>query len=517
MLDAAEPLGRKLVRKGFWLYFFMLLNAPTGYLVRVMAARDLSVAEFGVLYGVVSLLTFLATFSDLGFSESLNYFLPKRVIAGDRRGAARLAFYAFCVQAAGSLAIGAATFALAPWIASDFFKDAAAAEALRAFGAFIVFYGLQHVPVAAFNAVQDVKASKGADLFRMVLLVAFTAFLLFGGAGSVGAYAWAWTVSMAVGAAFSWILALRRIARFFDRSGLSWDRADFLALFHYSFWSVLAANVGTLLSQLDTIFVILLLGNEANGHYSNYLSLMNIPFVAISPMMGFLFPVFSELHARGDRAKMSRLKALGYRHLSVAGLYFGALFVAAGPAMARILFGEKFVHSGDVTAWSGPFLAFNLLLQLNFQLIAGTGRARVRMAILAAGLGLNLATLPPLLSGIPGTGFAGFGVPGAALASGIGWILIFALSHRATRECPAKVPPVPVALNAAAAFGLAVVCRFWFPAVFGPIAELAVSAGLLTIAYVLLEGRSLKPLLSEIRSARVRPSAPAAPADPISA
>lgn len=74
-----ESLGQKLIKKGFWLYLFSYLVAPAGYLVRLLISNspEVSVEEVGVLYSIISLVTFLNVYNDLGLTESLQYFLPK--------------------------------------------------------------------------------------------------------------------------------------------------------------------------------------------------------------------------------------------------------------------------------------------------------------------------------------------------------------------------------------------------------------------------------------------------------
>ena len=48
-----ETLQKKLVRNGFWLYFFQLLIAPAGYLVKMMISREMSPEEIGVFYSMM--------------------------------------------------------------------------------------------------------------------------------------------------------------------------------------------------------------------------------------------------------------------------------------------------------------------------------------------------------------------------------------------------------------------------------------------------------------------------------
>ena len=80
MLLKEEALADKFIKKGFWIYLFTFLIAPLGYMTKVMISRDLSVEEVGMIYGVISFLTLISLYNDLGCTESLNYFLPKNIV-----------------------------------------------------------------------------------------------------------------------------------------------------------------------------------------------------------------------------------------------------------------------------------------------------------------------------------------------------------------------------------------------------------------------------------------------------
>lgn len=61
-----------------------------------------------------------------------------------------------------------------------------------------------------------------------------------------------------------------------------------------------------------------------------------------------------------------------------------------GSDFAVAFFGTKFAESGRILSWSAPFLVFNFLLQINFQIMAGTGRIKERLRILLVGLAFNV-------------------------------------------------------------------------------------------------------------------------------
>lgn len=72
-----QPLGQKLIKKGFWLYFFMLLTAPVGYIIKVLVSNTLSVEDVGIFYSVFGLMMLFSSYHDLGLTEALQYYLPK--------------------------------------------------------------------------------------------------------------------------------------------------------------------------------------------------------------------------------------------------------------------------------------------------------------------------------------------------------------------------------------------------------------------------------------------------------
>ncbi len=89
-------------------------------------------------------------------------------------------------------------------------------------------------------------------------------------------------------------------------------------------------------------------------------------------------------------------------------------------------FGEAFRMSGHILKFSAPFLIFNLLIQINFQFLAGTGRVRDRARILATIIPINLLLNIIFISL--------YNVSGAALAVGISWIPLWYLSHQSTKK-----------------------------------------------------------------------------------
>jgi energy-converting hydrogenase Eha subunit C len=64
-LLSSNTIANKLVKQSSIAYIFMLLVAPIGYIIRVVASNSLSVEEIGIFYSVVGLIMLLSAYNDL--------------------------------------------------------------------------------------------------------------------------------------------------------------------------------------------------------------------------------------------------------------------------------------------------------------------------------------------------------------------------------------------------------------------------------------------------------------------
>lgn len=63
-----------------------------------------------------------------------------------------------------------------------------------------------------------------------------------------------------------------------------------------------------------------------------------------------------------------------------------SFFMLYGRTLTSVLFGAGYEMSGTILLYSAPFLLFNFLLQIDFQILSASGRPRTKMFILLAGV-----------------------------------------------------------------------------------------------------------------------------------
>ncbi|MDO4713479.1 MAG: hypothetical protein Q4B28_02250 [bacterium] len=130
-----EHLSQKLIKKGFWLYFFGYLIAPGGYLIRFLVTNspEILVADVGILYSIIGLVGFLNGYNDLGLTESLQYFLPKFWIKKQYNAIKTTIYLSLLVQLCSALLlIGGLRFG-SEWLALHYFQHPSAASILKYF------------------------------------------------------------------------------------------------------------------------------------------------------------------------------------------------------------------------------------------------------------------------------------------------------------------------------------------------------------------------------------------------
>lgn len=430
MIQNDEGLKEKFVRRGFWIYAFSFVIGPIGYLTKIVLSADLSVAEMGVLYGIIGFVTLVGTYNDLGLTEALNYFLPKFASKGQYGKFRAAVTYAIVSQVATSAVLGTAFYLGADFLGERYFKSPDASAVLKVFCLFFLLNNLIQIGTTIYGSLQRTKSQYAVNFLRAFLSLAFVATLWAGGHGNLIAYSWAWVFPLLVTAAWNAATLYLGIFRKY-LAGVPADHSDglFRKVFAYALWTLITANVGVVLSQIDMQLLLFLKGPEAAGYYTNYLSLVGIPFLFVTPIISFLFPVVSGFAGTGHEEKIVPVRRFFVKYFAAAAIPSSFALGLFGYDFAVALFGEKFAESGRILAWSAPFLAFNFLLQINFQILAGTGKVRERLKILLLGLAVNV---PLNLLLIPV-----FGPEGSALAVGLSWIPVWYLSERRCSDFPA--------------------------------------------------------------------------------
>ena len=79
-------------------YFFMLVGAPIGYLIRIFYARSLSLNDYGLFYSIIALFGLIGILNDIGMNSALIHYLPKFIKEKNYKKITSSILHIFCTH-----------------------------------------------------------------------------------------------------------------------------------------------------------------------------------------------------------------------------------------------------------------------------------------------------------------------------------------------------------------------------------------------------------------------------------
>lgn len=422
MIDQYASLSEKFLKKGSWLYLFSFIIAPMGYVIKIIISWELTVSEVWILYGIISLITLISAYNDLWISESLKYFIPEFIAQGRYDKVKSILFYALFIQIITSIFITLFFYFWADYIASNYFKTNTGTEALKIFAFYFIGINILQTVNAFFMAVQDTFTYKAVDMVRVIFLMLFVLFIFFWDSSSLINYSYSWLIWLYIWILFSLTMLYKKYyTRYFKWEKIIIEKQLIKQIIKYALLVFIWASAWTILGQMDIQMIIYLLWTTDAWYYTNYLSIIWIPYILIWPIFWFLFPVFSELHSKKEYSKIKLIKQIFSENFLLIWVMFNVFFFIFAEIIAYTLFWEKFITSWIILKYSILLLVFSFLIQINFNILAWIWKVKHRVKIVLIAIIFNFITNLILIKAI--------WIYWVALATWMGWFLMYILSE----------------------------------------------------------------------------------------
>jgi len=431
MIEQHNTLAEKFIKKWFWLYLFSFIISPIWYIIKIVLSWNLAVDEIWIIYWVMSLMVLLASFNDLWMSESLNKFLPEYITNNRYDKAKSILFYAISTQVVTWFIVFLIFFFWADFLSIHYFHDVKSLIVIKIFSFYFLWYTFFHWLNIFFQAVQDTFSQKITELFRITFVLFFVLIFYILDLWTLALYSLTWVLWL-----YIWIIVtIFLFHKKYYKKHLKWikiiySKKLFLDILKYALIVFLWSQASTILSQVDMQMIIYLLWNEDAWYYTNYLSMIWIPFVLIWPIFAFLFPVFSEMVAKNEIKKINMIKSIFTKNFLSFSIVFSILFWVFWTVISTILFWDKFLKSWIILQYSVLFLSFNFLLQINFNILAANWKVKQRLYIILKALLFNIILNLVLIKLI--------WVSWAAIATWLWWVFIWFLSELELKDYHTK-------------------------------------------------------------------------------
>ena len=421
-LLADQPLGHKLIKKWFWLYFFTLFIAPAGYFIRVIISNTISVSDVGIIYSILWFMGILSTYHDLWFTEALQYHLPKYRIQKQYNAFKTSVYLTLFIQTLSGLLIASMLFFWADYLALHFFHSPQSSHIIKIFCLYFLGINFFNMFYSIYIAFQDIVQYKLIEFIKSYTTLGFTLCFFLLGSLNITSFTWARIIGILTSITLSGIIFLKKYKYTLSKGNIELSKSLLRRQASYAFRVFIGTNIAIVLSQIDQQFVIYFFGPEIAGYYANYISLLLSFSIITSPLLGYIFPLTTELIAKNQEKTVTLFKNMLYKYMSLFAISVSGIFIVFGPEIATILFGKKFTYSWTLLSYSSISLIFYVLFSINLGFLAGMGKVKQRAKIifitLIISIILNLVLIPI------------FGVIGVIIATTAPRLILFYLSYK---------------------------------------------------------------------------------------
>ena len=114
---------KKIAKETAKVYFLTLLIIPLSFFVRMIYARNLTLVDYGLFYGLFAFFAFFNFLRDWGLTSATNYFANKYIVHNKKSKIKTLFFLDWGFKLFMSIAIGIILYFLKGVIASGIYKN----------------------------------------------------------------------------------------------------------------------------------------------------------------------------------------------------------------------------------------------------------------------------------------------------------------------------------------------------------------------------------------------------------
>jgi O-antigen/teichoic acid export membrane protein len=406
MTDGNQAI-RDVVKGASIVYIGLLLELLIAFVAQIIAARYLSVGDFGGLTAGTALLDIGSIVAGLGFSAGLTRYLP-RVTEDQKR---TLAAMTLGVTFVTSIALGGAVTLAAPFLASTVFGSPAVTPSIRIFGAAIPLGALLKVAVGGIRgqelSLARVVVKNIVHPTTRILLVVLAVSYGLGQAGIAGAYAFPYMLSA--------FLALVLFYRSLPASHLRFDRGMLSDVTRYSLPLTVGRVSDFVYRSIDIFLILYFLGDNATGIYGvayaavSFMGMFSTAFNYLST------PIASKLESTDDIDQVLRLFRSTARWLTIGSVCVLVPLAVFATDFVTTIYGSKYQNGGIVLAILAVGFAAKNVLSIHNPMLEALGRSKtlsINSAIAAvSNVALNLLLIPQ------------YGIVGAAIATNFSFLL----------------------------------------------------------------------------------------------
>ena len=477
----------KLIFKSSLLFFVGLAFAKLcNYGYRILIARELGPAEYGLFSISVMVAGWFIALSTLGLNEGLLRYIPHYKGTREQKKIVYLLSLSSRFLLCSSLLAAIVLFFSAPFIATHFFHTTALIPYLRLFSLSVPLLVLAHPFLALMRSYGYV--GEYSFFFNIVqsgvkLLLLF----LFLRAGVVFAVPYSYLIGLAFVTVGTYLFCRYRLPSLFVEHalGVSTRARVRSQLSRYSFPLLLTAIVSTLFYWIDTFSLGYYRDPVAVGLYNAAIPLAALLAIVPELFVQLFFPLINQQYAQKKSALIASLSTQVTHWILLCTLPLLITLLLIPAELLYTFFGLTYTPAAPALRLLAVSALLSALGVVASQLINMTGKTRIQLTLVLCSSVLNLALNSLFIPQATLFGFANTsGLLGAAFATTLSILFLTWSLYWYVWRYTSIVPLGRSSFRVLLAGMIAYACGYWFVHAF--MFPTALLTSILTLLVVLL-------------------------------
>lgn len=316
-----------------------MLNTFFGFMVRILLARNLTLADFGFFYAVIAFFGLVGLLKNLGINQAIIKYIPEFNAQKSFDKVKTSILFALIFSIVTSVIIGSILYYFSSDISESYFK---APNVNTVFRIFLVFFVVQLLVTSinsVFNAFQrPILLSYSGVFINLVFLL----LIYFSENLTISRIAWYYNGVHITVLITNFVILLNVFNIFKYRSSSYLPVAKKLIPFGA------ATTASTIVShtaiRVDTIFLTFFQNLETVGIYSALTPFRTIFKIAGSSISKIFFPMTSELYGQGKMKELKSVLKMIHQYVIILFIPIAVIFFAYTEFIIETLFGSKFIE-----------------------------------------------------------------------------------------------------------------------------------------------------------------------------
>jgi O-antigen/teichoic acid export membrane protein len=411
---------KKAIRGTSIIFAMGIMSSLMAYLIRILLARNLTVAEYGFVYSVFALFGLFSVFQNMGMDQALvKYIAEFKSKKLDEKIKSSIVTAA-CIQFFSAVIIGLLFILFSNFIASNYFHDASLAVYIRVYAIAVILSPSFLIFKAIFQGFQKMFYFSLIEFLQMSFIFVATLILLELGFGLMSpfvAYASVYTLNI-----LFYYLAVGRVFRQFWKVNFCFDRKLTKKLVFFGAAVMLVGMAGIIFNYLDTFILTLFRSLEEVGLYNTSFPTARVLWTLSGTLGLVLLPLSSELWAKKDLVRLKEGVRMLYKYSLMLIIPASLVFFIFPSFVLLVLFGGQYIPGANALRILAVGTIFFTISQVNNSMLTGIGKPQIvsKMMLIAAAVNLlgNIVLIPY------------YGIEGAAFSTIFSFFVLMVLSYR---------------------------------------------------------------------------------------